>query len=239
MKTNTTTTTKNNHVNQVIIGKTTSFKSIKLFFFGRFFKAFVFFFLFLEETFFFLSISFLLSFVSTERMSFNATKYHHTDDDEFGSDESTLRYGSTLNCNNSVYSDKTIKFKDNIKYANSATYIEHEIYKSNEFESDSDEMITDVEGFNENVKPAVPTLFKVGKMEVEADSKRRESYKRWLNAVTYDLFNTFIFSFTIIKDDSFVVQKRKKSENFSYNKECKKKMPKSWLKMNVETNLKK
>lgn len=113
-----------------------------------------------------------------------STRYHHTDDDEFGSERSTLRCGLTLNSNHSVYSENTLKDNKNIKYINSATFIEHEIYKSNDFESDSEELLTDDNGFNENVKPTAVPQFKIGKMSVEADDKRRESYKKWLSAVT-------------------------------------------------------
>ncbi|CAO1392490.1 unnamed protein product [Diamesa serratosioi] len=120
-------------------------------------------------------------------MSSSVTKYHHMDDDEFGSESSTLRYGLTLNCGNSIVdSDITLKNNKNIKYINSATYIEHDIFNCHEFESDSDEVITEDSGFNDNVKPTSVTQFKIGKMCIEADQKRRETYKKWLNAVTYD-----------------------------------------------------
>lgn len=118
-------------------------------------------------------------------MSYTAARYHHTEDEEFGSDRSTLRFGLALNSNNSVYSDNTLKADNShIKIINSATYIQHEIYRSNEFESDSEELLTDDNGYNDNIKPTAVTQFKIGKMSVEADDKRRESYKKWLSAVT-------------------------------------------------------
>lgn len=117
-------------------------------------------------------------------MSYTTARYHHTEDEEFGSDRSTLRCGFALNCNNSVYSDNTLKANSNIKIINSATYIQHEIYRSNDFESESEELLSDDNGFNENVKPTTVPQYKIGKMSVEADDKRRESYKKWLSAVT-------------------------------------------------------
>ncbi|CAO1411311.1 unnamed protein product [Diamesa hyperborea] len=117
-------------------------------------------------------------------MSYTAAKYHHTEDEEFGSDRSTLRYGLALNSNNSVYSDNTLRANSNIKCINSATYIQHEIYKSDDFESDSEELLTDDNGFIENVKPTSVKQFKIGRILEQDDDKRRESYKKWLSAVT-------------------------------------------------------
>lgn len=116
-------------------------------------------------------------------------------DDDSGSEVSTLKGSGFKSCLS--YSERAfgkpryvMQSKLNLSpsesifsYVNSATCIENEIFKDDNFSSNSDEVVFDDDEQTLKKPPSVTKSCRID-FSPEAESKRKEAFEKWLNSVT-------------------------------------------------------